>query len=563
MFGTLFLPLILGYKNITYNAGILPINLGPATLQRSSHTVVHYYSLKPLLEELHDLQEQYNTLQSNIKDKPSLRRDISNQNKIILHLQLLISSKLDNINNTLPVTRSKRALYDNVGSLIKFATGNLDSSDGDRYDKILKDLDSKNNLLQNQIELQYSLTQEAIKRFDNTVKNIEHNEANLKFKIQQLVNITDTAINFKELFNAKDVYSQLIFLYNSILSILQDLENALTFCKLRTYHPSILRLNDLILHINKMKQTRNLIISPDEVNMPDFQKSIEVDCKIEHDRVSFFLSFPINYETVFELFYLLPIPTLNGQEYCTIIPNSKYYLKSNNNIVKALNGPCILGKPHQCLQKNVNVNGNACERDIMLHGSTKSCEYVKLYIKDNHFEFIPEINQYLAILPITESLRIESLDNNEIKELQGIFLIEPNKGKLYFRDNTLYFQTKSVGKPTLLSSTVNNSKYSNVKLQLNKLNLEDLNSNQVANLETKYSDENIYENKPWKTLECLNLFILIMLVISLVVRKYFWESLQKLWKSNPIDNNHSPNPEVNITLGDLYPKVSLPADAKI
>ncbi|KAI5718421.1 hypothetical protein M8J77_008167 [Diaphorina citri] len=95
--------------------------------------------------------------------------------------------------------------------------------------------------------------------------------------------------------------------------------------------------------------------------------------------------------------------------------------------MKALNGPCILGKPHQCLQENLNVNENICEREIVLLESTKSCEHVKLEIKENLFEFISDINQYLAVFPNKEILRIESLDHNEIKELQGVFLVEPSK----------------------------------------------------------------------------------------------------------------------------------------
>uniref|UniRef100_A0A8D8LHT5 Envelope protein n=2 Tax=Cacopsylla melanoneura TaxID=428564 RepID=A0A8D8LHT5_9HEMI len=550
-----FLPIVLSYTNITHNSGILPINLGPAKLQRTSHTILHYYSLDPLIEELQDLQKQYNTLQANLQDKPSLRHDLGNHNKIILHIQSLISSKLHNINNTSPGTRTRRALYDNIGSLVKFATGNLDSSDGDRYDKILEDLDNKDKMLQKQIELQYSLSQEAIKRFDSSIKNIEHNEANLKFKIQQLVNISDSAVTIRQLFIAKDIYSQLIFLYSSILSILQDLENALTFCKLRTYHPSILSLQDLNSQIDKVKQTRNLNIAPDDLDISELQKSIEVDCKIEQDRISFFLSFPINYDTVFELFYLLPIPTYNGHEYCTVIPNSKYYLKSRN-LIKALNGPCILGKPHQCLQKNVNVNGDICEREIVLNGSTRSCEYVKLEIKENHFEFIPEINQYLAVFPNKEVLRIESTDSNEIKELQGIFLVEPSKGQLFFRDNVVYFQSKSVGKPTLMSSpditTVNSIKYSGVKLQLHSLNLEDLNPNQVSNIEDSERYENIYWNY-------LNIITLILICVLLVLQGIKRIPVGLFKPAIPFASSESQgsNPELSSPVSNqLYPDIS-------
>lgn len=473
----------------------MPISLGPAKLQRTSHTILHYYSLDPLLEEINDLQKQYHTLLANLKDKPSFLRELGNYNKIILHLQELISSKLSNIHNTFSFTRTKRGLYDNLGSLIKLTTGNLDSSDGERFNQILQDLNNKDKIMQNQIELQYSLTQEAIKRFDKSIKDIEHNEEVLKFRIKEIVNITDKEIRIKDNILAKDIFSQLIFLSNSILSILQDLENALTFCKLKTYHPSILKPDDLTSHLDKLKQTRK--ISPDDFNIFELQKLIEVNCKVERNRISFFLSFPVNYDTTFELVHLLSIPSFNGHEYFTIIPSNKYYLKSRN-IMKALNGPCILGKPHQCLQENLKVNENICEREIVLLESTKSCEHVKLEIKENLFEFISDINQYLAVFPNKEILRIESLDHNEIKELQGVFLVEPSKGQLYFRDNVVHFQSKSVGKPTLLSpSEVTNNRsthYSNIKLQLQNLDFSNINPNYISTSEILGGKENTFWN---------------------------------------------------------------------
>lgn len=491
----------------------MPINLGPAKLQYSSHTILHYYPLGPLLEELKDLEKGYNSLKTSIENKPHLRRELGNHDKIILHLKSLISNKLFNMHSSAPTIRTKRALYDNIGSLIKLTTGNLDSSDGERYNKILEDLDNKDKILQKQIELQYSLNQEAVKRFDKIIENIEHNEANLNFKIQNLVNITDTTISIKDQFLAKDVLSQLIFLYSSILTILQDLENALTFCKLRTYHPSILKLEDLKSHIKNIKEIRKLNLDSDDLAISELQHAIEVDCKTEPTRISFFLSFPINYETTFELLYLLPIPTYNGHEYHTIIPNSKYFLKSGN-IIKALNGPCILGKPYQCLQRNIIMNNNACEREIIINGSAQFCENIKLEIENNQLEFIPAINQYLAVFPKKEILRVETSDNSEIKELQGIFLIEASKGNLYFRENLVQFKSKPNGKPIFMSSEIaldNPSKYSNIKLHLHNLNLGNLDLNQVAEADPSLDRENkIF----WK---CLNVITFILFCMSIIM----------------------------------------------
>lgn len=62
-------------------------------------------------------------------------------------------------------------------------------------------------MLDKQVELQYSLTEEAIKKFDAPIKNLEHNELMLQNRISQLVNITDNAITIKDLFCAEDIFT--------------------------------------------------------------------------------------------------------------------------------------------------------------------------------------------------------------------------------------------------------------------------------------------------------------------------------------------------------------------
>lgn len=72
-------------KSLTHNAGIFPVKMGDTRLQRTSYTIIHYYTLAPLLEETDDLQERYDHLQLIIKNKPYLKRELINHNNIIQH----------------------------------------------------------------------------------------------------------------------------------------------------------------------------------------------------------------------------------------------------------------------------------------------------------------------------------------------------------------------------------------------------------------------------------------------------------------------------------------------
>lgn len=551
-------------KSITQNTGILPINLGEAKLQRTTYTILHYYSLDPLLQEVADLQNQYNQLQVITKDKRHLQKELVNHNKLILHLQIIAVNKLHAIGYESIPTRIRRALFPDLGTLVKITTGNLDSTDEHRYNKILEDLNNNDKRLQKQIELQYSLTHEAIARFDNMIKNIEHSESAIQHKLSLLVNITDTAITVKDVFTAKDAATQLIFHYNTIITILQDLENALTFCKLRIYHPSILPLEDLKMQIEKIKLLRHLNIAPDDLNISEVQKLIKVDCTVEKNKILFFLSFPINYDTTFELYHLMPLPTTQNNTYVAIIPNNNYFLKSRN-VVKTLNGPCVLGNPFYCSQTNVNINNNKCEQQVLLNGSTKQCEYVQLEVPENYLEFIPDINQYLGVFPCEDILRVESQDHDEVKEVQGVYLIEPAlNNRILFRDHVLSFQEKASGKPIILHPEDNI--ISNVQvhssLRLKNLQLATMDPNQIRKL--MMENEN---NENWNFVNII-LFVLILsfLIIQGVLKFYKkWTLKHPNDTSSNIVVGSSPTPnniEVQPRVDSVYPKIPLPGAAK-
>lgn len=512
------------------------------------------------MEEISDLRKQYDHLQFNFKNKPQLRHELVNHNKILLNLQTLIENKLQVIGYKPLQTRSRRALFADLGTIVKLTTGNLDSVDGDRYNKILEDLNNKDQTLQKQIELQYSLTREAIAKFDNVIKNIEHNESALHFKISQLSNITDTAISIKDVFAAKDVYTQLIFHYNSVLAILRDLENALTFCKLKTYHPSILKLEDLKAQIEQIRQNRNINISPDDLNISELQQLIEVNCEIVNNKILFFLSFPINHNIKFELYYLLSLPTYQDHKYVTIIPTNKYFLKSRD-VIKPLNGPCVLTTSYQCFQNNININIDTCEKQLLSNENIKQCEYVLLDIQDNFLEFIPEINQYIAVFPQKETLKIESHDSKEIKELQGVYLIEPvPNSKLYYRDNVINFQQRKIlGKPTILDAKdikVNVS-HSKAKIRLFNMRLQDIGLNQIETLQVKVEDTVI-----WTIFNILSFILVLSFFIIQGVQKVKLfkeknlqtEVIQVDSGSTPESSSSEPTP--------LYPNLTLPGHAK-
>lgn len=129
------------------------------------------------------------------------------------------------------------------------------------------------------------------------------------------------------------------------------------------------------------------------------------------------------------MYYLLPIPCFENNLYKTILTRTKYFLKSQTSL-KPLETPCTYTSSYQCSFKNLLIIVNN--------------------VKENYIELIPEINQYLVVFPFTESIRFETDNEVEIKELQGIYLIEKPEGKIIFRNEILAFHSITGGKPIIL-----------------------------------------------------------------------------------------------------------------
>ena len=239
-------------------------------------------------------------------------------------------------------------------------------------------------------------------------------------------------------------------IFNLVLSTIQDIENSITFCKLNTLHPSIIKSQDLFLEIQKIaSHYKNT--SPFEVNynfFKNFQFIIKINCKIDKNQIIYFLHLPVDYDKDFELFYMLPIPTRHESEFFTIIPNTKMILKAKNgDLIKPLFNKCTPGKIYHC-EDQMRTNFRAsCEENILLHQNWCHCSFTNLKIAENHVEAILEINQYLAVFPKQKKLEIHCENVVETKTLIGIFLVKRDSCKILFKQQELIFQEASYGKP--------------------------------------------------------------------------------------------------------------------
>ena len=273
--------------------------------------------------------------------------------------------------------------------------------------------------MKNQIKLQYSVNKQLIENFNKTVQSIMHNELLLKSRILQLNQLIKENAQFKDVLFAKDLLNQLLALYNSILNTLQDIENSITFCKLGIMHPSIMKPKDLFNELQKIANhyKNQLLFDVKLENILDFENILKISCKVDFNKITYFLSLPIEHKTDFNLYYLLSTPTKVNSDFFTIIPKIKYFLRSENDEqIRPLNDKCIGSKPYHCpntLQSTLNVS---CEINLLTQQQARACRFLKLQIQEIHIEMIPELNQFLAVFPDAEKLELHCLEQTDVKE---------------------------------------------------------------------------------------------------------------------------------------------------
>lgn len=125
-------------RKINDNPGIIPLNLGTAKVQEFTYTLIHYYDLNPIILEINKLYIKSKNISETIIPNSEYLFETSNYFKILKLIQDRVETKIVEI---LPhPNRIKRGLINALGSVFKAVSGNLDASDGERYEKLIAEL---------------------------------------------------------------------------------------------------------------------------------------------------------------------------------------------------------------------------------------------------------------------------------------------------------------------------------------------------------------------------------------------------------------------------------------
>lgn len=439
-------------KNVTKNPGLLANQLGNSKIVEGYHTLTHYYELGELKGKIDKLKEIYSEIVEAVTTEKT-PHELSKSLLSTLNATFdLIDSKIDDLHIPLS-SRPKRGLVNGLGSVIKFITGNLDSQDEERYDTIISHLQNKQQDFQTQIAAQYSINESIQRNFNKTIETITFNNEELRKELEFWKTQTrkfESTSKFT-IFETRSILHHCQLILNHLLNTVQDIENSLVACRSGSLHPSVINPHTLFRELSKLSgYYGNKFLNYDSKNLFEIQSYIKVRCYVGVSEIVYFLDIPIVEATDYVMYHLEPLPTFINQEYVTIIPQLKYFLKSESKIVP-LTQRCLPGHLQLCPNYLISLMTPECEINFLTSENIEKCKFVKLIIDDNIVKLVLEINQYLLFFPKGDSISISQSQITESRTLFGAYLISPGKQLIRYRNKTLFApHNEFAGKPLII-----------------------------------------------------------------------------------------------------------------
>ncbi|CAH2003047.1 unnamed protein product, partial [Acanthoscelides obtectus] len=161
-------------KNLENNLGLIPMKLSTAKITKNCHSILYFYDVNLIINEVNDLKKKTDNVAKLSRKYIEHYKHSANYLNGLYFLERKVDGKLNDIflstYETFPSfsVRIKRGLINGLGSIFKAMTGNLDASDGEKFESLISDLQHNQNKLSEAINSQKTLSVELIDNFNKT-----------------------------------------------------------------------------------------------------------------------------------------------------------------------------------------------------------------------------------------------------------------------------------------------------------------------------------------------------------------------------------------------------------
>lgn len=499
------------------------------------------FDLTEITKEFSDINLKYDLLQETMNNATSYKAEFHNSFVITNNLRQKIDTQLNQIIPTR--IRTKRVLINALGSLIKTVTGNLDQEDAIRIDHNVDILKTNQNNQKLALDKQTTLLSKAMSNFQETIKNVSHNQIVLESRIKQIIEVINQVdieeTNLFEFFRIHMILTQITTFYQNIYDILSDIEEAITFAKLNTFHNNIIDASMLLKELQFVQtqiKPEKLPFEPNTDNLLKLENTLEIKSYVKDYTIVFIIEIPLVEAQTYNLFQLFPLPVKYGNSYKVIVPNFKYLI-INDKTFGYVNRPCQGITAHEYLCSDIhpeNFNDYVpCEVKLLRYeDNIKNCNPVYIDIKSIQIQKVDK-NKWIVITN-KEIMGLEVCKESQTNILlSGTKLIDLDpKCKLRIGNTTLSDNgNKKIEFQNIpLPNVTPNYKYQVSHKEIALPNLSHINLDKIVKLQeevnqqrienSKLLDGNIYYDRTsiWTIL----LYIIIGISILAMLAKYLW-----------------------------------------
>lgn len=477
------------------------------------------------------------------------KNEFYNTYQITDHLIKLINKQILQINPLIETKqiRQKRGAINGLGSLIKIITGNLDEDDAIHFDKEIQNLRQNQNKIKTIVNDQITLMQTVITKFNQTAITLVKNQKLLESKLshfQKIIESMETQnVKYQHLRIMMNTISELITTLQIINNLLSNLEIAISFAKMNTFHNSIIDPTDLLEEIKSINnETKNarLPFEPKLENILLFEKIINIKSYTKFNQIIFLLDIPIVEIEKYDYFklYPLPIPTKENN-YKIILPSSKFLIL-NEQYYSNFQDSCKEIKHDEYLCEE-NVSGIENNEDVpceiqLLKFSEKTTNCKQENIKLNNLKIQKVENGKWIVVSTNQILGHQKCKREkESVPLKGTYVVElPKFCELKLSDVKLQsFENKNRNlkffKIPDIKISMNDETSGNFEvkpLELSKLDLSEFDKiqSELTNQRVRLNDKNtvIHFKKTsiWTIFVYLIIFIVVIFKICICIRKH-------------------------------------------
>ncbi|KAF5288243.1 hypothetical protein FQA39_LY04011 [Lamprigera yunnana] len=476
---------------------------------------------------------KYNEI-SNLKRQKESLQYILQQGTIDILRELEIHKNILNFNfnrltnkvNIIFNHRNKRGAINGLGSIIKIISGNLDAADGERYEKLFKQIKQNENKLQNQNLENIRISKELTTNFNKQLENIKFNEMNLKSKIEKIESFIKTQMQWQQIFSIKDTFNQMISISISLIEIIEEIETSLSFCNINLIHSSIVSPRDLF-NITKQIFDENKLSFQ---NFWSFSELIKSHCKLTGNMIRYLLEIPLYLETDYDLYQLTAIPTIVNNKIVTLNVPQQLIYKDNYKLFDITN--CIFNNGYYC--RTNFIEKNECISQLFQnHLNLEKCNYHEIQ-REFHMYQIEKSPYIVIVSPDIKLISIECPNYSRKSNVKGIYKFN-NKNNCKIND--ICFSKQINGQELLIENF-------EIKKLINVINTTSIiKLNDIKQMSVKYKNVPIIKELNLKSNNhYVYIYIIIFVLLIIIILFKLIPRIRKLKiKKNVKDN------EMNLT----------------